>query len=169
MKSLWFFDDVNLFKLLCPHKFKAYKANHDFDAYKKKDYIYFEEERYLEALDLFDQAESLYKDISEEDYYNFSIIAAWRGRLYAETGQNEEASLEYESAYAYAKKINDAKSGFAIASQDVSFRSAAYTELAKLYLRELNLKQAKKWIGLADKNGDKKAKKVWDDYELWKY
>ena len=44
MKSLWFFDDVNLFKVLCPHKFKAYKTNHDFDAYKKKDYIYFEED-----------------------------------------------------------------------------------------------------------------------------
>jgi len=42
MKSLWFFDDVNLFKVLCPHKFKAYKVEHDFDAYKKKDYIYFE-------------------------------------------------------------------------------------------------------------------------------
>ncbi|MDG1731281.1 MAG: Crp/Fnr family transcriptional regulator [Algibacter sp.] len=44
MKSLWFFDDVNLFKVLCPHKFKAYKADHDFDVYKKKDYIYFEED-----------------------------------------------------------------------------------------------------------------------------
>ncbi|MDD7885009.1 Crp/Fnr family transcriptional regulator [Flavivirga sp. 57AJ16] len=42
MKPLWFFDDVNLFKVLCPHKFKAYKADHDFDTYKKKDYIYFE-------------------------------------------------------------------------------------------------------------------------------
>ncbi|QRM87726.1 cyclic nucleotide-binding domain-containing protein [Lacinutrix sp. WUR7] len=44
MNSLWFFDDVNLFKVLCPHKFKAYKNNHSFDAYKKKDYIYFEED-----------------------------------------------------------------------------------------------------------------------------
>ena len=44
MKPLWFFEDVNLFKVLCPHKFKAYKAHHDFDAYKKKDYIYFEED-----------------------------------------------------------------------------------------------------------------------------
>lgn len=44
MKSLWFFDDVNLFKVLCPHKFKAYKSDHDFDVYKKKDYIYFEED-----------------------------------------------------------------------------------------------------------------------------
>lgn len=44
MNSLWFFDDVNLFKVLCPHKFKAYKKEHDFDAYKKKDYIYFVED-----------------------------------------------------------------------------------------------------------------------------
>ncbi|MFL1013379.1 Crp/Fnr family transcriptional regulator [Flavisericum labens] len=44
MKSLWFFDDVNLFKMLCPHKFKAYKTNHDFDSYQKKDYIYFQED-----------------------------------------------------------------------------------------------------------------------------
>jgi CRP/FNR family cyclic AMP-dependent transcriptional regulator len=44
MKSLWFFDDVNLFKVLCPHKFKSYRSNHDFDAYKKKDYIYFEDD-----------------------------------------------------------------------------------------------------------------------------
>lgn len=42
MQSLWFFDDVNLFKVLCPHKFKVYKSQHDFCAFKKKDYIYFE-------------------------------------------------------------------------------------------------------------------------------
>ena len=44
MNSLWFFDDVNLFTVLCPHKFKAFKKKHNFDAYKKKDYIYFEED-----------------------------------------------------------------------------------------------------------------------------
>jgi len=44
MSTLWFFDDVNLFSILCPHKFKAYKKDHDFDAYSKKDYIYFEED-----------------------------------------------------------------------------------------------------------------------------
>lgn len=43
------------------------------------------------------------------------------------------------------KKANDAKSGFAIASQEVSFRSAAYTELAKIYLSEHNLEQAKRY------------------------
>ena len=44
MSSIWFFEDVNLFKVLCPHKFKAYKNSHSFNAYKKKDYIYFEED-----------------------------------------------------------------------------------------------------------------------------
>lgn len=44
MKTLWFFEDVNLFKVLCPHKFKAYKEDHCYDAYKKEDYIYFEED-----------------------------------------------------------------------------------------------------------------------------
>ena len=41
--------------------------------------------------------------------------------------------------------LNDAKSGFSIASQSVAYRSASYTELAKLYLREDNLKEAKKY------------------------
>ncbi len=44
MKSLWFFENVNLFNLLCPHKFKEYKECHTFDQYKKSDYIYFEED-----------------------------------------------------------------------------------------------------------------------------
>lgn len=44
MKPIWFFEDVNLFRVLCPHKFKAYKSNHEFDAYKKEDYIYIEED-----------------------------------------------------------------------------------------------------------------------------
>ncbi len=44
MKSLWFFEDVNLYNILCPHKMEAYRKNHDFDSYKKKDYIYFEDD-----------------------------------------------------------------------------------------------------------------------------
>ncbi len=44
MASIWFFEDANLFKVLCPHKFKKYKKDHDFDAYRKNDYIYFEED-----------------------------------------------------------------------------------------------------------------------------
>ncbi|NVK51500.1 MAG: Crp/Fnr family transcriptional regulator [Flavobacteriaceae bacterium] len=42
MNSIWYFEDVNAFNLLCPHKFKEYKKCHTFDAYKKNDYVYFE-------------------------------------------------------------------------------------------------------------------------------
>lgn len=42
MDTMWFFEEVNLFSLLCPHKFKRYKQVHDFKRYGKEDYIYFE-------------------------------------------------------------------------------------------------------------------------------
>ncbi len=44
MNSLWYFEGVDLFRLLCPHKFAAYKENHSFYNYNKSDYIYFEED-----------------------------------------------------------------------------------------------------------------------------
>ena len=44
METFWCFEDVNLFSMLCPHKFRAYKKAHEFKAYKKQDYIYFEED-----------------------------------------------------------------------------------------------------------------------------
>jgi len=44
MKTLWFFEDINLFNMLCPHKFKSYKEEHVFKKYRKEDYIYFEED-----------------------------------------------------------------------------------------------------------------------------
>ena len=44
MRSVWFFEDVKLFKVFCPHKLKTYKNSHNFNIYKKKDYIYFEED-----------------------------------------------------------------------------------------------------------------------------
>ena len=44
MKAFWFFEDVNVFGMLCPHKFKRYKAEHDFSKYSKQDFIYFTED-----------------------------------------------------------------------------------------------------------------------------
>jgi CRP-like cAMP-binding protein len=44
MNSVWFFEEVNLFNLLCPHKYKAHKASHELINYKKQDYIYFEDD-----------------------------------------------------------------------------------------------------------------------------
>ncbi|GLB48080.1 Crp/Fnr family transcriptional regulator [Neptunitalea lumnitzerae] len=45
MKSLWFFDEIDMFGILCPHKFKAYKECHQFNKYPKNNYIYFEEDK----------------------------------------------------------------------------------------------------------------------------
>ena len=58
-------------------------------AYANLGYCYFEKKKYNEALELFDRAELLYKEKSEEDYYNFSVIESWRGRLYAEIGKRK--------------------------------------------------------------------------------
>ncbi|MBE15205.1 MAG: Crp/Fnr family transcriptional regulator [Dokdonia sp.] len=44
MKKLWFLEDIKVFGILCPHKYKAYKANNHFCQYAKQDYIYFEQD-----------------------------------------------------------------------------------------------------------------------------
>lgn len=45
MNSLWYFEDVNLFNILCPHKFKEYENSHEFNQFNKNDYIYIEEDK----------------------------------------------------------------------------------------------------------------------------
>jgi len=42
--SIWFFDNINVFQILCPHKFKEFKKGHSFNFFKKGDYIYFEDD-----------------------------------------------------------------------------------------------------------------------------
>ncbi len=44
MNRLWYLENANLFKILCPHRFKAYKKYHSFSLYGKHDYVYFEED-----------------------------------------------------------------------------------------------------------------------------
>lgn len=103
MKSIWFFEDVNLFKLLCPHKYKNYKKDHDFDAYKKSDYIYFEQ----------DSANKVYlieKGKVKIGYYSESgeeIVKAIlsRGQLFG-----EKAILGERSRDEFAQSIDNATS-----------------------------------------------------------
>lgn len=98
-------------------------------AYGNLGYIYFEEERYIEALELFEQAESLYQ--SDQEFYNLSTIAAWRGKLYAETGQREKVLEQFELAYDYAKRITDFKQ-----------LSSVSKDIAAFYAEEGNYKEA---------------------------
>ncbi len=44
MKQVWYLECVNLFKIICPHQYRDYKNTHTLDTYKKKDYIYFDED-----------------------------------------------------------------------------------------------------------------------------
>lgn len=44
MDKFWYLENINMFKILCPHKYKAYKDCHNYDYYQKNDYIYFEED-----------------------------------------------------------------------------------------------------------------------------
>jgi len=44
MGNLWFFENVNLFSIFCPHKFKEYKENHQFRNFKKGEFIYFSDD-----------------------------------------------------------------------------------------------------------------------------
>lgn len=45
MSKIWYLENINLFKILCPHKYKAYKDCHNFYDYNKSDYIYYEEDQ----------------------------------------------------------------------------------------------------------------------------
>jgi CRP-like cAMP-binding protein len=39
--ALWYFESVNLFNILCPHKVKAMGDKHQFIHYKRDEYVYF--------------------------------------------------------------------------------------------------------------------------------
>lgn len=42
--ALWYFESVNLYQILCPHKVKAMAGRHQFLNFKKDEFIYFPEE-----------------------------------------------------------------------------------------------------------------------------
>jgi CRP/FNR family transcriptional regulator, cyclic AMP receptor protein len=39
--ALWYFESVNLYQILCPHKVKAMAAKHEFVTFKRDQFIYF--------------------------------------------------------------------------------------------------------------------------------
>lgn len=42
--SLWYFEDVDLYGILCPHKVPGMKENHTFNLFQKAEFIYFPNE-----------------------------------------------------------------------------------------------------------------------------
>ncbi len=45
MSKIWNFENVDLFHILCPHKYKEYSEGHSIRQYNKEEYIYFEEDQ----------------------------------------------------------------------------------------------------------------------------
>ncbi len=43
--NLWYFEGVNLFNIMCPHKTGAMSNTHSFNAYRKNDFIYFPDDQ----------------------------------------------------------------------------------------------------------------------------
>ncbi|MEP2670313.1 MAG: Crp/Fnr family transcriptional regulator [Cyclobacteriaceae bacterium] len=43
--ALWYFESVNLYNVLCPHKTKTMAEKHIFTEFKKDEFIYFQEEK----------------------------------------------------------------------------------------------------------------------------
>ena len=39
-KRIWFFEEVNLYDILCPHKYKDYLKDHPLDLYNKMDFLF---------------------------------------------------------------------------------------------------------------------------------
>ncbi len=90
-----------------------------------------EKEQYKEASKLFDLAERIYKEKSEQDYYNFSIIEAWRGRLFAEQDNPDQAMKHFKKAFQYAQLIEDYKQ-----------LSSVCKDIATLYAEQEDFKNA---------------------------
>ncbi|MBP8238335.1 MAG: histidine kinase [Saprospiraceae bacterium] len=114
-------------------------------------YCRFRRKRFDEALDLFQQAEDLFKTKPADDAaYNFSIIEGWRGRLYAETGQTRKAKEHFAKAVEFARQNEDYKQISSICRDVAAFYAARrdfknayefqliYDQMAERYREQIN-------------------------------
>ncbi|MCD0486678.1 DUF5107 domain-containing protein [Pedobacter sp. MC2016-14] len=67
-------------------------------------------------------------------------------RALATDTYHDEANYLYGLANVRLNQLTDAKDGFSIASQSVAYRTAAYTELSKMYFREGQLEKANTYL-----------------------
>lgn len=100
MSSIWYLESINLFNILCPHKFKAYKQDHEFDTYNKTDYIYFEEDAANKVFLITDGKVKLgYYTESGDEIVN-AILS--KGEVFG-----EKAILGQEKRSEFAQSINN--------------------------------------------------------------
>ncbi|OSY89432.1 transcriptional regulator [Tenacibaculum holothuriorum] len=100
MSALWFLEDINLYKLLCPHKYPEYKKNHVLNSYKKSDYIYFEQDA-ANKIYLIDKGKVKIGYYTEEGEEMIKAILT-KGELFG-----EKAILGIEKRSEFAQSIDN--------------------------------------------------------------
>ena len=108
-------------------------------AYANLGNIYFRRRKYDDALELYNQAESLYKKRSTEDRTNLSVIANWKGKLYGELGKERKAVSHFTDAMQLAKDQKDYKQ-----------LSSVCKDIARFYAQMENYKDAYEYQVLHD-------------------
>ena len=103
MENLWYFDSVNLFKILCPHKYSGFNKNHSLNIYKKKDYIYFEDDS-ANKIYLIDKGKVKIGYYTEEGEEIIKAILT-RGEIFG-----EKAILGIDKRNEFAQSIDNATS-----------------------------------------------------------
>ena len=103
MNTLWYFENVNVFNLLCPHKFKEYKECHSFDSYKKNDYVYFESDA-AKKVYLIEKGKIKIGYYTEEGTEVISAILS-KGELFG-----EKAILGEETRMEFAQSVDNSTS-----------------------------------------------------------
>ena len=119
-------------------------------AYANLGYCQFLDRQFQKALSYYQKAEDLFKEVSTEDYVNFSKIEIWRGDLYAKLGEKELAMEYYLTALEYAQLTEDYLQISAIYKQIAEFHSkigeykfaydyqVLHDEMAKKHSMEVN-------------------------------
>lgn len=79
-------------------------------AYANLGYCKLQRKNYKEALELLDKAEQLFNKVSEPaTNKNYALIEAWRGSIFAKTGEREKALKHFHKAIDLADKEADYK------------------------------------------------------------
>lgn len=118
-------------------------------AYANLGYCYFRNQRYDQALELYNRAEQLYKDKNEDDYFNFANIELWRAYVQEDLGRKKKALKHYFAALDHAKKATDYRQ-----------LSAILKEIASYYANDENYKEAYDYQVLHDQAAEQYMQQI---------
>ncbi len=138
---------------------KAIKDKNDLNfqakasAFGNLGYLFLNEGKHNKALDLFDQAEKLYRENAEEDHANLASIDLWRGNVFEDLDKDKKALKLYHIAYQHARIARDFKQLCGITkaisllhAKHESFKAAyetqlLYEEMLEQYHQEVKQKR----------------------------